>query len=93
MKPAAMKTIWKFEMPPSWEISMPAGAEFLSIGEQHNKVCLWMLVDPEATDEIRRFAVFGTGHPVPDIPLRFLGSVQLFDGDLVFHAFERANEK
>lgn len=83
-----MRTIWKFTLQPECSIEMPSGAEVLSVREQGETICLWALVDPEATVEMRRFVVLGTGHSVPDQPLRFLGTAHLAGGAFVFHVFE-----
>jgi hypothetical protein len=70
-------------------IDMPAGAEVLSVQVQGDSVCLWAMVDTEAAAEVRRFRMFGTGHPLPRDAagrLRFVGTVQ--DGWYVGHLFE-----
>lgn len=47
------------------------------------------LAEPDVPDhETRRFHIVGTGHPMPDVPLQHLGSVQLDNGTFVFHVFE-----
>lgn len=83
-----MKTIWKYELEGSCSIKMPTGAEVLSVQVQRDVICLWALVDPEAEGEARRFLIHGTGHSVPDVPLRFLGTTMFGQGALVFHVFE-----
>jgi len=92
-------TIWKYVLKPTCELEMPKGAQILSVqtqqqmnvgsGAQSEEVCLWALVDPAQPKETRRFSVFGTGHTVlTDVGMRFLGTVQLELGRLVFHVFE-----
>lgn len=88
-----MREIWKFELQPSCAIEMPAGAELLSVREQGEAICLWALVDPEAAVEVRRFVGYGTGHLVPDEPLKFLGTAHLQRGALVFNVFEVLADK
>lgn len=83
-----MKTIWKFTLQPECELEMPKGAELLSVREQGEDICLWALVDPTADKEVRRFRGFGTGHDVPDQPMKFIGTAHLHGGSLVFHVFE-----
>lgn len=84
-------SIWKFVLAPQCSLSMPVGAQVLSVREQGDSICLWALVDPSAPLEMRRFIVFGTGHPLPaDEPLTYLGTAHLEQGKLVFHVFERA---
>jgi hypothetical protein len=86
-------TIWRYRLPlaEAPHISMPAGAEVLSVavgrgGGQFIEV--WARVDPSATTEPRAFRVVGTGHPMPDDTGRFLGSLQFDQGRFVFHVFE-----
>jgi len=82
--------VWKFVLEdPETTVQMPAGAEVLSIGVQREQVCLWALVDPLQPVEPRRFVVVGTGWDVPGHG-RFLGTVLLASGELVFHIWEAA---
>lgn len=85
-----MKTnsIWKYVLQPEIELSMPVGAQVLSVREQGEEICLWALVTPDAPKETRRFVSFGTGHDVPAVPLQFHGTAHLQGGSLVFHVFE-----
>lgn len=83
-----MKTIWKFPLQPECTLDMPKGAEVLSVCKQSDEICLWALVDPSAEKEQRRFVGFGTGHDVPDRPMKFIGTAHLHGGSLVFHVFE-----
>ncbi len=81
------KTIWKFTLHPGFAVSMPVGAEVLHAAGQGDEVCIWALVDPTAPKERRRFDVYGTGHPMPADPGRYVGTAHL-SGPLVFHVFE-----
>lgn len=90
-----MKTIWKYTMNSEGGflmkerlINMPKGAQIISVGEQHNNVCFWAVVDPDAKMHERRFVVVGTGHDMPDLPLKPLGSVLVDGGVWVWHLFE-----
>lgn len=83
-----MRTIWKFKLEHECTVKMPAGAEILSVREQGQGIYVWALVDPKAPSEDRYFVGIGTGHDVPDEPLKFLGSAHLDDGAMVFHIFE-----
>lgn len=87
------KEIWKFELEINGEqaVSMPEGAEILSLQVQRGKPCIWVMVDSAArSQEQRWFKTFGTGHPIEYALGAFVGTYQLKDGDLVFHVFERA---
>ena len=85
------KTIWKypFEIKDDLTIEMPAGAEILSVQVQHGEPCIWVLVDPSNKWDVRHFMVRGTGHSV-DFDGRFIGTIQIMGGSLVFHLFELA---
>jgi hypothetical protein len=86
-----MKCIWKFVLdPPSLnvQVPMPLGSEIVAVREQHDLVCMWALVDPEADREIRTFAVFGTGDILPPRNLEFRGCAHLYGRKLVLHVFE-----
>lgn len=87
---SADQTIWKYELEITdrQTILMPAKARILSVQVQHERLCLWALVNPVLTKEERHFEVFGTGHPVPNRRRAYLGTVQISGGSLVFHVFE-----
>lgn len=83
-------TIHKFPLGPDCTIELPKGSLVLSARGQDGKVCIWVLLDPEAPRIKRRFKVFGTGHKVPDdLNLIFIGTALLDGGALVFHVFEQ----
>ena len=86
-------TIWKFTLSSSAPtIEMPADARILSVQSQFGDVCLWAMVDPDATKAVRQFRIFGTGQPIsePERPKRlsFIGTVQVSGGQFVWHVFE-----
>lgn len=83
-------TVWKFVIAdPDTPVTMPVGAEILHVAAQHAVVCVWALVDPKAPHEERRLVVAGTGHPIPAERGRFLGTVLLHGGALVFHIWDQ----
>lgn len=73
-------TIWKFPLFTDGravvDVEMPVGAEIVRFGIQfvgpildkprQGHPTVWALCDEEAAKETRRFAVVGTGHPLPD---------------------------
>lgn len=92
------KTIWKFplEVTDYPVVKMPPG-KVLTVQTQGGQPCLWALVDPDGPVTERRFRVYGTGHAVKDRPSdsrqhrradEYVGTFQLYDGQLVFHVFE-----
>lgn len=91
-QPEPNLTIWKFVINPFTKTKMPHGAKLLYVGEQDTDVCVWALVDPSiAATEHRAIDAYGTGHTIPANPGRFIGSVQMANGEnagLVFHIFD-----
>lgn len=82
-------------------VSMPEGAVILSVARRDypqlpmlgvggdEPLDMWALVDPDAPVRPRRIRIAGTGHPLDDVDqLEFLGTVQVVQGQLVFHVFE-----
>jgi hypothetical protein len=90
-------TIWKypFDVEDSFTLRLPEGAEILDIQVQHRKPCLWCLVDPDCEEkEVREFLVFGTGHTILNSSnLKYIGTFQLYNGDLIFHLFEKVKNE
>ncbi len=87
----ASLTVYKYLVPLEDEpvLELPKGAQVLSFQVQHERMVLYALVNPDARHEKRRFRLAGTGHPIDaELPLRFIGTVQLHGGALVFHLFE-----
>ena len=87
--------IWKFSLVVTdrQTVTMPVGAEVLSVQMQGNVLCLWAVVNPDAERIIRTFEIFGTGHPMPDVLKEGLArlhidTVQARGGSLVWHVFE-----
>lgn len=86
-----MKTVYKYILPVADEarVSMPAFAEVLTVGVQGENICVWALVDPKIPSLKKTFRIAGTGHPITDDgKWKFLGTVFLYEGTLVFHIFE-----
>lgn len=85
-----MNTIWKYPVPINdyFELEMPQGAEILTVQMQYNEPQLWALVDKMAPRETRSFRLAGTGHPIDDPRLDYIGTVQMMEGQLVWHIFE-----
>lgn len=89
-----MKTIHKYPIPEITRepaINMPRGAQVLSFQVQRGEPCIWALVDTDEPVEAKEFYLVGTGHPFAFNPdhLRFIGTGQLMNGDLLLHLFER----
>ncbi|BCJ91833.1 hypothetical protein IZ6_25680 [Terrihabitans soli] len=89
------KTIHKFQIDPThMVIAMPADAVILSAKAQHGVICVWAEVDPTLPKNARYFEVFGTGHPIHvdmGVERKFIDTVMMDGGSLVFHVYERTN--
>ena len=87
-----MKEIWKFSFNPTElaTVSIPKGAQVLSAGVQGVMLCIWAEVDIGADRVLHGFAIRGTGHPTDNLPsdARFLNTVFMEEGALVFHVFD-----
>jgi len=83
-----MKAVWKYALNPVTQVEVPEGAIVLSVQVQDNQPQIWMLVDPGKAAETRVFKSFGTGHEFDDAGLVYVGTFQINNGALVFHAFE-----
>ena len=99
-----MKKIFKYtlEITDRQEIEMQDGEwlDILCVKEQNGNICLWAIVDPSAPMAKRKFAIYGTGHPMPDdlSDHAYLGTVQTYivEGncggknttEFVWHVFE-----
>lgn len=90
-------SIWKFPLKVTdyQKISLPKGAEILSVQSQNQFPCIWAIVDSavDAETEEREFEVFGTGHPYYNNvhfgqEHKFIGTFQLNGGAFVGHLFE-----
>jgi hypothetical protein len=87
-------TIWKFpiETTDLQSIAIPAGSVLLSFQIQRGQPCMWAQCDPASPLEQRLIAVYGTGHPLPSKPGKYVGTYQLSGGALVFHVFDLGTE-
>jgi hypothetical protein len=87
------KRIYRYQLPvvDAPVLRLPLGAEVLSVGPPRDgggDLDVWALVNTEAVSIRREFRVVGTGNPLPDDLGRFVGTVPLYDGALIFHVFE-----
>lgn len=90
-----MQVVYKYMIPGAGAgpIQMPKGAMCLFAREQHNYVCIWALVDPEAEKEPRSFVAVETGNTAVPDGSRYLGSALLDNGNYVLHVFEPATPR
>ena len=83
-----MKAIYKYQLKNISQqiIKMPEGAEILSLQTQFGVPCIWAKVDTDGKTVDRNFVLIGTGHPLPESPITFIGTYQKHE--FVFHVFE-----
>lgn len=88
-----MKTIWKYELMIHDEqiVDLPKNAEILTIQNLQGNQCLWALVSPANETEPRTIVCRDTGHDIdfPNFTLQYISSAQFYNGDVVFHYFEK----
>ena len=86
-----MRAVWKFELSLQDHINLalPPGTELLTVQEQHGVPMLWCLCDTETDQrETRTFRIAGTGHPIKEDYVEYVGTFQLRGGSFVGHLFE-----
>lgn len=86
-----MRLIYKYRLPicDYPVITLPKGAQILSVGEQNGGLHVWALMDDEEKDFIyKKFRIFGTGNPVVSlVDLKFINTIISRTG-FVWHVFE-----
>lgn len=85
-------TICKYQLSITDEqdIMVPEGAELLTAQLQGGALCLWALVNPAAPKQRRIIEIIGTGNPAPAAERKYIATVQMAGGSLVWHVFEAA---
>lgn len=75
---------------PVTTVSMPDDAVVIDVRSQQGVPTLWTLSSTDSVDIERTFLGFGTGHPIFEDDLFYVGSAHDVEGEgLVFHIFER----
>lgn len=83
------KTIYKYPVAPGYfSHLMPKGAEILTMQLQRDQVQMWALVNIDKPFIERKFLFVGTGHNIVENNLKYISTIQLDGGDLIFHLFE-----
>ena len=85
------RRVYKYPLGPlgDWiTVQMPDKAEVLCVQVQNGVTCLWARVTVGGPPVIRHFRVAGTGHGLGEELGRYVGTIQLHGGSLVFHVFE-----
>lgn len=77
---------YKLEFVDLQEVMIPDGSTILSVQSQGGNICFWAIVEPSLPLVTKKFRIFGTGHPMNEVPNIFIGTVQ--QGPFVWHIFE-----
>ena len=87
-----MKRVFKYllDVTDLQDVRLPQGAKILTAQMQGDQLCLWALVDQDALHltEWRRIRIAGTGHEIEADSIKYISTVQLHGGALVYHIFE-----
>jgi hypothetical protein len=79
---------------PVMDFEMPEGSVVLTVEQQHGVPTLWTLGRVGGPTERRTFLGFGTGHPIFEDGLLYVGTAHDVEGEgLVFHIFERPSPR
>ena len=87
--------IWKYDFAvlDDFEIMMPMNSQVLCVQMQLGNPCMWVLTSGDTSNtEERHFVIFGTGHPIQEEGLFYIGTFQQsreWGNSLVWHLFER----
>jgi len=97
-----MKTIYKYQVPIKgrFSLTLPKEAVILSFQKQRGIPVIWAQINTGHNDEDRKFRLYGTGHPIKNIPqdigLHYIGTIQQNFAEavpaLVWHLFEEVKE-
>lgn len=84
-------SIWKYqlEITDRQNVVMREGAQILTAQMQNGTLCLWAMLNPSAPRERREIEIIGTGNPAEAADRRYIATVQMAGGALVWHVFER----
>lgn len=71
-----------------FHLKLHKNSKILSLQIQKEQIVLWVLSNEEEELKSRKFRIAGTGHYINENIKEFIGTIQLFNGSLVFHLFE-----
>ena len=87
-----LQKIWKYPINTqdvNFVLEIPEGGKTLHFEVQRGIPTLWVLVNPKNKIEKRCFRIVGTGDTIEEEDsLTYIGTIQMADGDLIFHLFE-----
>lgn len=88
------RTFWKYELDLYGDqtLELPVGSRIATVQSQKGNLCIWALVDPDETEtEERTIEIHTTGGMITytdEIHKRYIGTVQMDNGEFVAHVFE-----
>ncbi len=91
-----MLQVFKYSVPTTDEftLELPKDGKILHFGEQADSLCIWVLVDAQASTESRTFRLAGTGHPIEtEGRLDHIGCVTNHRGAFVWNLFETGRSR
>lgn len=82
--------IYKYDVSPTFDLLLPAGARPLCVQVQNGVPVMWVLQNRSTTvpAETRRFACVGTGHSFDAETVAYVDTFQQPQLGLVWHVFE-----
>lgn len=85
-----MITVYKYAIPASasFTLQLPESARVLTVQIQNFQPNIWVELDTDEPTKPRNFYVRGTGHQFTGDEQTYIGTYQVFDGQLVFHLYE-----
>ena len=78
---------YKLQITDIQEIEIPEFSNILAAQMQHGELQLWVAVNEKFQTYRQKIALYGTGNEITGYPGRYVSTVQLYNGDLVFHVF------
>lgn len=93
-----MYVIYKYPIPKidiaigPFTLDLPISSQVLTLQIQQGVPCLWVYHDLNLPSVRRYFEWVGTGSPADHIQgARYIGTVQMYQEQLVFHLFEKVH--
>jgi hypothetical protein len=85
-----VKAIHRYEVPVDdrWHTLNLSGEVLHVASRRPDVVEVWAVADTDGRSHPRRFCAFGTGQPLPEEPVRYVGSAFAANGALVWHLME-----
>ena len=85
-----MKRILKYKLDITDYQKLPLGknAQILAVQIQNEEICLWAIVEIGCAPHDVIIRMFGTGHEMSKDDLRYIGTIQQWNGKLIWHVFK-----